>query len=342
MITALMVPRIGTRVLAGDVGGTKTVIAIYERAESGWIAVAVERVASADHAGIEAPARALLDLVPGKIAAAAIGVAGPVREGCAKVTNLPWRLEARALAAALGIARVHLMNDFEASALGLLELSPDRIEVLQGGRVAAGGHIAVLGAGTGLGEAILVPTERGVRVLATEGGHADLAPRNEIEDGLVRFLRRRSPDHVSVERAVSGPGLAAIHEYVIESGIAPSSPDVLTRIALGDPGAVIGELGAAGMDPGCARAVEIFLSLYGAEAGNLALKTLPTGGLFVAGGIAPKLIEALRRGAFLEAFLAKGRMRAVLEEIRVAVVTDPSVGLLGAAAFAGAMLEAPA
>ena len=172
----------------------------------------------------------------------------------------------------------------------------------------------------------------------TEGGHADFAPRNELEDGLLRFLRARHPGHVSVERVVSGRGLASIHAYVIEAGLAASSAETLTRIGEEDPGAVIGELGSRAEDPACAQAVAMFAALYGAEAGNLALKTLPTGGLFVAGGIAPKMLDVLRGGAFLEAFLSKGRMRSVLEQIPVSIVNDARVGMYGAAALAARLV----
>lgn len=328
----------GLRVLAGDVGGTKTVLSLFERVPSGWREVATTRFASGDHTGLEGPARAFLDMSGGGIAAAAVGVAGPVVDGVCRTTNLPWLIDARSLAESLGVARVAVINDFEATARGLLELRPDQLMSLQAGRRDPGGHCAVIGAGTGLGQAILIPGDGGARVLATEGGHTDFAPRNEVEDGLLRFLRARHPDHVSVERVVSGLGLASIHAYVVEAGLAPCAPAALARIASEDPGAVIGELGARGHDPACAYAIGMFVSLYGAEAGNLALKTLPTGGLFVAGGIAPRMLDVLRRGAFLEAFLGKGRMRPVLEQIPVSVVTDSRVGMYGAAALASRLV----
>lgn len=329
----------GLRVLAGDVGGTKTVLSLYERITSGWREIATTTFTSAEHGGLEVPARAFLDGSGGSVAAAAIGVAGPVVDGVCRTTNLPWLIDARSLAVALGVSRVAVINDFEATARGLLELRPDQLVALQVGRRDPAGHCAVLGAGTGLGEAILVPTgDGGSRVIATEGGHTDFAPRNEVEDGLLRFLRARHPDHVSVERVVSGLGLAAIHEYVVAAGLARSAPGTLERMCDEDPGAVIGHLGSRGEDPACAYTIGLFASLYGAEAGNLALKTLPTGGLFVAGGIAPKMIDVLRRGAFLEAFLAKGRMRPVLEQIPVSIVTDPRVGMYGAAALASRLV----
>jgi glucokinase len=329
---------LGERILAGDVGGTKTVLSLYERAEEGWREVATSTFASAEHASLEPPARAFVDAHGAAVTAAAFGVAGPVAEGKSRITQLPWVIEARALGAALGTERIALVNDFEATARGLVELGPSQLVVLQPGKVTAGGHVAVLGAGTGIGEAILVPTDRGPRVLPTEGGHSDFAPRDELEDALLRWLRRRHPDHVSVERVISGPGLAAIHAFLVDSGLAPSAAPTLARMAEEDAGAVIGELGLRGADEACVRAVRMFVSLYGAEAGNFALKTLPTGGLFVAGGIAPKLLPLITGGLFLESFLAKGRMRPVLERVRVSVVTDPRVGIHGARALAASLL----
>jgi glucokinase len=324
------------RVLAGDVGGTKTLLAMYERTGRGWLEVARARFASADETGLDGPARAFVSAHGGSVAAAAFGVAGPVEDGRSQTTNIPWRIDARSIADALG-ARTALVNDFEAAALGLLELTEEQVVVLQEGRVSSTGPIALLGAGTGLGEAIVVRAPAGTVVLPTEGGHTDFAPRDELEDALLRWLRRTCPDHVSYERVVSGLGLASIHTFLLESGLARSRPETLERLEREDPGSVIGEAGARGEDEACARALAIFVSLYGAEAGNLALKTLPTGGLFVGGGIAPKIVDVLRRGPFLESFLAKGRMRRVLEDIRVSVVMEPEVGLHGARAIAASL-----
>lgn len=337
--------KIGTRVLAGDIGGTKTVLSLCERRESGWAELATTTFPSAAHPGLEGPALAFLrDAGSPPIHAAAFGVAGPVEDGRVHTTNLPWVVDARALATTFATEpasppTVAVVNDFEATARGLLELQTHEVVVLQEAAVDHTAPIAVLGAGTGLGQAMLVPTATGARVVATEGGHTDFAPRDEVEDGLLRFLRREFPDHVSYERVLSGAGLAALHAYVVESGLASSLPSTLARLDAEDPGAVIGELGSSEGDAACARAVRMFASIYGAEAGNLALKTLPRGGLYVAGGIAPKLLDVLRSGAFLEAFLAKGRMRPVLETIRVAIVIEPRVALYGARALAASLLE---
>ena len=194
------------------------------------------------------------------------------------------------------------------------------------------GPFAVLGAGTGLGEAWACRPAPACACCASEGGHADFAPRNEIEIELLRFLQKRHHKRVSVERTVSGPGLVALHEFVLEHGLAAGLPRRRREMAQGDPAEVIGRRGSSGEDPACARALSLFATLYGAEAGNLALKVLPTGGLFVAGGMAPKLIGVLRRGEFMDAMLDKGRMSGLLASMRVSVVMNARVGLLGARA----------
>lgn len=329
------------RILAGDIGGTKTLVALFEGAPGALARVASRRYESAGHAGLAPILSDFLGRHPGAIDAAAFGVAGPVVEDTCRATNLPWVLDARALEAACRIPRITLRNDFEAVALGLDELTGDELLVLQDRPPDPRAPGAVLGAGTGLGEAILLPDAGPLpRVLSTEGGHADFPPRDDIEIGLLKFLQARHGGRVSIERVLSGPGLVALYEYVLGAGLAPRSEAIEARIAAGeDPGAVIGEAGVAGTDAGCRFTVERFVSLYGAEAGNLALKTLPYGGLFVAGGIAPKLAPILSRGDFIASFLDKGRMAPVLERIRVSVVMNPEVGLLGARRAAAALLS---
>ena len=326
------------RILAGDVGGTKTLLALYEGERGALREVAAERFESAAYHGPAEMIAALRAKHPGAIDAAALGVAGPVEVGSdndtCKTTNLPWRLDARALGRDAGIARVRLLNDFAAVALGLGELGPDQQYILQDRPALPGRPQAVLGAGTGLGEAILLPQEGLPRVLPTEGGHADFAPRDEDEIALLRFLLRRH-ERVSVERVVSGPGLIAIYEHVL--ALAGAASDLLDAA---DPAAAISEaaISETGTDPSAARALHLFLSLYGAEAGNRALKTLPLGGLYVAGGIAPKILGALVQSDFLPSFLRKGRMRPILEAIRVVIVLEPAVGLLGARRLAASLV----
>lgn len=320
---------IGDRLLVGDAGGTKTLLAVHERRADGWHEIAGETLRSAEHAGLEIPSLAFLAREGLTISAAAYGVAGPVEDGVCRATNLPWIVDQRSLAGSLGVP-VTLVNDFEAVAWSLPELRDSQLFLLQPGLVDPGGPMAVLGAGTGLGEALLVPGAGGARVVPTEGGHTDFAPRDELEDDLLRFLRARHHGRVSFERILSGRGLGSLHAFFVETGRAETRPTTLDRLRTEDPGAVVGELAAAGTDEACVAAVDRFVSIYGSEAGNLALKSLPSGGLFVAGGIAPRMLEKMASGEFVAAFLAKGRMRAVLERIRVQIVVDSRAPLVGA------------
>lgn len=323
--------------LAGDIGGTKTEFALYEQGQGSCELVAGARYASRDYASFDQVLRAFLQ---GRtIDAAGLAVAGPVIAGRCKATNLPWELDEPALSRELA-APVGLCNDFSANVLGISELERADLEVLAEGERDPAGPIAVIGAGTGLGEAIGVPTPNGLYVLPSEGGHADFAARNETEIELLRFLRARVGGRVSIERAISGPGLITVYEFVLAQGLAASNAETEAQMQGGDAAEVIGRRGGTGEDAACARALELFMSLYGAEAGNLALKTLPTGGLFVAGGIAPKLIATLRGGVFMRALLDKGRMRPVLERLPVAVVMTPRVALLGARSLASMVYRA--
>ncbi|MBX3274135.1 MAG: glucokinase [Sandaracinaceae bacterium] len=327
------------RILVGDIGGTKTLLALYEGARAAELReTRRERYENASSDGL---APILADFVASgePIDAAVLGVAGPVEDDVCNATNLPWVIDARRLAAQLAIPRAALINDFEAVALGLDALPSSALEVLQDRPADPGAPRAVLGAGTGLGEAILVPTGGALpRVLPTEGGHVDFAPRDEVEIDLLRFAQARFP-RVCVERLVSGPGIAVVYDHIVASGAAPASPSVPDATSGDDRSAAISRAAAAG-EEAAGLAIRRFVSLYGAEAGNFALKCLPFGGLYVAGGIAPRMIEALRAGGFIEAFRAKGRMAPLLDRVRVSVVLDPAVGLLGAKAKAVAMLGA--
>ncbi len=317
------------RLLAGDVGGTKTLLALYEERDGAFREVRRARFDSPSFAGLGQMVRSMLGDETASVDRAAFGIAGPIVDDTSKTTNLPWHLDARALEAELGIERIRLLNDFQAVALGVPSLGPSDVVVLQDGEVEATGPVAILGAGTGLGEAFVVPLGGELRVLPSEGGHADFSPRDEVEIDLLRFLMARH-GRVSVERVVSGQGIVAIYDFLVSTGLEEESPAIRSRMTEEDPAAVIGTTALEAGDRACERTARMFTSLYGAEAGNLALKVLPTGGLYVAGGIAPKLLPLLRRGDFLEGFLSKGRMRALLERIHVSVITDPNVGLYGA------------
>ena len=327
------------RVLTGDIGGTKTALAVHEVGDGPPRLVRSTRYPSASAPGLGP----LLDSFLAELGSArddlrsaAFAVAGAVREGRCRTTNLPWALDTAELSAQLGLP-VALMNDFEGVALGVTALADDQVEWLQVGERDPMGVVAVLGAGTGLGEAILLPTPNGPRVIASEGGHADLAPRDELEIDLLRFLLARH-GRVSYERALSGRGLHAMYDFLVARDPAAQLASTRERIASEDPGAVVGQLGVNGEDPVCARAVDLFCGLYGAEAGNLALKTLPFGGVFLAGGVTLHLLSRLRSG-FMPGFLAKGRMSSVLARMPVAVVLDAQVGLRGAALAATALIS---
>jgi glucokinase len=333
-------------ILAGDVGGTSTRLALFARDGSGRLGLLAERIyPSRAHDSLDAILTLFLkeeaarpDGPAGPIEAASFGAAGPVRRGRCETTNLPWVIEADRLAAIVGLPAAGLINDLEANAWGLEELGPSDVLVLSPGAPGAGGNSAIIAAGTGLGEAGLFWDGRRHLPFATEGGHADFSPRNETEDDLLRYLRARF-GRVSWERVVSGPGLASVYGFLRDTGRGEEPSWMAEEVGRGDPAAAITAAAREGRCPLASLAVDLFVSLYGAEAGNLALKTLATGGLYVGGGIAPRISDRLQHGGFMEAFTAKGRMRTLLESIPVRVVLNPSTALLGAARHASGALD---
>jgi glucokinase len=329
------------RIVAADVGGTKTLLALYEGEPGRWVEIDGARFENAQYESITHVLRVFLKDRAAGVEAAALAIAGPVSGERASMTNLPWAIDARAIERELGLPHVRLVNDFEAVAFGVGELAPEHFEVLQDRLVDPRAPAAVIGAGTGLGQAILVPLDRNLpRVIPTEGGHCDFAPKDEIEIALLRFLLQRHA-RVSWERVVSGPGIEAIYDFVAASALAVASEPVANALREADDrAALIARAALEHKDRACERAIELFVSIYGAEAGNLALKSLPFGGLYVAGGIAPKLLPALRAGGFIAAFRAKGRMEAVLDRVRVSVVKEARVGLFGARRIAASLAAA--
>ncbi len=322
------------RVLAADIGGTRARLLLTEVEGGAVRPMHRAELASRDHPHLAALLRRFLEEAPAEarrgLVAAALGLPGPV-EGRpprqrARITNLPWEVEAEALRQALGLERVVLLNDFVAVAEALPALGPGDLAELQGGDPDPGAPALVLGAGTGLGVAWRVPCGSGHRVLASEGGHAGFAPRGGEQRRLHAFLEAEL-GRVSWERVVSGPGLVALYRFLLREHPGEGDPALLEAP---DPPAAVAAA-AVGGRPLAARALELFLGLYGAAAGDLALAGLPRAGVFLAGGIAPKLLHALREGPFLEAFRAKGRMRPVLERLPVRVIRHPWPGLLGAA-----------
>jgi len=323
-------------ILAGDVGGTKTVIALV-RAVGGRLEVICEEVfESLAHRSLEAVLEAFFTRRPRKrVDAACFGVAGAVLEGVADLTNLSWRVDAAQLARSFDLPSVFLLNDLEAMAYGMLGLGEEELAVLNpGARTRRQGNIAVIAAGTGLGEAMLIWDGERHLAVATEGGHAGFAPCSEEEIGLLRFLRERYGDHVSYERVLSGPGLFDIYRFLRLESREPEPAWLAEHLQIEDPSAVIGSAGVEARDPICARAVEIFASVYGGEAGNMVLRCLASGGVMLGGGIAPKLLPALRRDGFLAAFTDKGKFSKMLRDTRVVVALNSRTPLLGAAGFA--------
>ncbi|MGD0788144.1 MAG: glucokinase [Terracidiphilus sp.] len=319
-------------ILAGDVGGTKVDLALYEFT-NGKLTYNRDKIYRArDYSGLETIVKEFLGSE--KVTAACFGVPGPVRDGRLRLTNLPWTLDSRELSASLGIQHVFLINDLEANGYGVAELADGQIYTLNEGDPSQIGNRALLAAGTGLGECFLVWNGRSHTPYPSEGGHADYAPRNEDEIDLLRFLKQKYDGRISFERVVSGMGLTNIYEFLREVRGMDEPAWLAGRIAAEDPNAVITELALAAKSEICVKAMDMFVSAYGAEAGNLALKILSAGGLYVGGGIAPRIIEKLKDGAFMKAFADKGRMSQLLINMPVRIILESRAALLGAAAYA--------
>ena len=325
-------------VLAGDIGGTKTSLAVCAVERGGRLSVLRESAfPSRRYKGLEAVVEDFLGGKRERIGAAAFGVAGPVLDGQVKTTNLPWLVRASSLGRVLGTRHVRLMNDLEATAYGGLFLPPREIRWLSRGK-RRDANVAVIAAGTGLGQAFLFWDGERYRPVATEGGHADFAPRNEKELALLVFLQKTF-GRVSYERLLSGPGLVNIFHFFTEEVGRSVSAEVKERLRNEDPGAVIGETGVAGTCPPAVEAVDTFVEIYGAQAGNLALTVMATGGVFVGGGIVVKLLPKVTSGTFLRAFIDKGRYTKMMSRIPVGVMLNPRTALLGAAHAAAELLR---
>ncbi len=309
-------------ILAGDIGGTKTVLALYEPSGDELRLVRDGTFPSREHRSLE---DILAKFLHGEsnlsLRAGCFGVAGPVIEGKVQTTNLPWHLDEGALAGAVKAPRVRLLNDLEAAAYGMLHLRPDELCLLNpNASTRRQGNVAVIAAGTGLGEAMLYWDGRRHHPLASEGGHCDFAPRTDEEVDLFRYLRDRFHGHVSYERILSGPGFYNVFCFLRDRGTYTPTPALEERLrAGGDPSIAVTQLGLSGEDPLSAATVDLFCSIYGAEAGNLALKCVAVGGIFVGGGIAPKMLPALQKGGFLRAFTDKGRFGELMHSLPVHV-----------------------
>ena len=327
-------------ILAGDVGGTKVHLALYAFAEGRLNSVREQKYPAADYPSLEAIVKTFLSTGSQdrqEIAAACFGCPGPVRAGRLKLTNLPWILDVHDLSAGLGIEHIFLINDLEANGYGIPELRPESIFTLAHADTAAVGHRGLVSAGTGLGEALLIwdGQQRHVPV-ASEGGHCDFAPRTDREVDLLQYLRRTLKGRVSYERVVSGLGLRNVYGFLKDEVRMEEPAWLRDRLQAEDPNAVIGECAENGSSELCHETMHIFSSAYGAEAGNMALKVLATGGMYIGGGIAPKVLKTMQSGPFMQAFLDKGRMQPLLEAIPVRIILNDTCALLGAAAYAEA------
>jgi len=324
--------------LAGDIGGTKTNLAFYEVDGPRLRTVAEAAYPSHDHSGPQEILRIFLTAHPGTVQRICLGIAGPVHLGRVVTPNLPWTVDAASLANAFGCP-VNLLNDLEANAHGLHVLAPEDFAVLNPGSPYAAGNAALISAGTGLGEAGLYWDGTRHHPFASEGGHADFAPTSPLERELGAYLDRPF-GHVSYERVLSGPGLHNIYHFLRQrAGADDELPALQIQLGISDPSAAISQLAIAGQNRLCEQALDLFVSIYGAEAGNLALKLLATGGVFLGGGIAPKVLPKLREPKFLRAFVAKGRMQDLLASIPIRVVLNPKAALLGAARYAADLLQ---
>jgi glucokinase len=321
-------------VLAGDIGGTNARLA-QVRVEVGGRAriVREETYASSAHDGLAEIVRRFMDLVDDDVEGACFAVAGPVVHGRVEATNLPWLLDEADLARDLGIDRVVLINDFAAIGHGIGRLQPDDVVTVKRGLAEPDGTIAVIGPGTGLGHGFVAFADGRRIVLPSEGGHAGFAPADEVEWELLRHLRRRH-GHASWERVVSGPGLASVYRFLASRPGATERLDVRAAMEQEDPAAVVTRYALEKADPLCVEALDRVIRALAVQAANFALTVYATGGVFIAGGIAPRVLPLLRDQAFAEAFENKGRFRDFLETVPIHVVTDTQVGLRGAAALA--------
>ncbi len=330
--------------LSGDIGGTKTILRLVEVGldRKSWQTIQEAKYVSAQYQDLVPMVQQFLqEYQLAKPELASFAIAGPVINQSCVLTNLNWQLTTSRLEQELAIAHVSLINDFAANSYGVLGLQESEIVTLQEGSKIPNAPIAVIGAGTGLGESFLANNGKHHEVFASEGGHSDFAPRNELEIELLRYLRQKLSDRVSVERVVSGQGIVNIYQFLRDSNFASEDQAISAAIKSWeaepngsvDPGLVISQ-GAQQQDLLCSKAMMMFVEAYGAETGNLALKILPYSGVYLAGGIAAKNLPLMQQGNFLAAFLDKGRMGNLLQDIPVHIILNPQVGLLGSILYA--------
>lgn len=320
-------------ILAGDIGGTNTRLGVFRQQDGNLEMLCERKYLSRQHKSLDEIVALLVAEEKLRVDAACFGVAGPVRQGRARPSNLDWEIDAGRLAVQLGIQTVWLINDLETHASALNDLRPADFIALNSAD-ASEGNVALIAAGTGLGQAGLYWDGKRRHVFPSEGGHADFAPRNELEIALHSYLRKKF-GHVSCERVLSGPGIKNVYDFLRDSATEQEPPWLKEELERAeDPAVLISQYGLEGKAPICERTLDIFVAVYGAEAGNLALKMMAVGGVFVSGGIAGKLLPKMLAPAFMEAFVDKGRMKALLQTVPVKLVINEHIGLMGAARYA--------
>jgi len=322
-------------ILAGDIGGTKTNLALFEHKDNRLHIVAQHQFPSREFSDLSE----VITLFGQKsamptIEAACFGIAGPVIEGRCRTTNLPWDITTSDLQEHLKIQKVRLLNDLEATAYGMLYLPEDVfVDLNPKGRIMDGNR-AVIAAGTGLGEAMLYYDGSAYHPIGSEGGHSDFAPLTPQQDALLQWMRNRYPGHVSFERILSGPGIYTLYEFLVESDFAAQPASMLNIPEGKDRSAMVSECALKEHNPLCMEALRLFAEIYGAEAGNLALKSMSLGGVYIGGGIAPKILSVLSNNHFMNGFLSKGRFNEMLQAMQVKVSLNSETALLGAAYYA--------
>lgn len=326
-------------ILAGDIGGTKTRLAVIDSGVS-MTAVSVEkRYRSRDFSSLEDMLHDFLNGLSLDIKTAAFGVAGPVFNGRCEATNLAWTIEKKSIQTLLGSVPVILANDLETTAYGIRMLPEADFSVVNPGVHVDYEPIAILAVGTGLGEAALIWSGLRYKSMPSEGGHCDFAPRNELEIDLLRYLQTRLGEHVSYERVLSGSGKILIYEFLRDTGKADEPDWLREALKQQDPSPLITELAISGRSELCRQALELFVSILGAEAGNLALKFLSRGGVFLGGGVVPSLVDMLKTPTFLNAFCDKGRFKQTLRDFPVQVILNERASLFGAAYLAHLLIS---
>lgn len=319
-------------IIAGDIGGTKTNVALFESRDGCAVeAVAQQSYPSAGYDSLEAILEEFIASHPAELTHACFGVAGPVEDGYVETTQIAWNVSAKSVSEKLRLPRVKLINDLEATAYGVECLRESQIYTLNEGRAGRVGHRALIAAGTGLGMAGLFWDGARHRPFPTEGGHIDFAPRDDNEYELLKYTQRKIGGRVSYERVLSGPGLFNIYEFLREREPSQEPAWLAEEIKEGDPSAAVSNAALEGKSNLAARALDMFTSIYGAMAGNLALLIKPAAGLYVGGGIAPKILDKLRDGTFMRAYLDKGRMSFICEETPVRIILEDKTALYGAA-----------